>query len=124
VVLDNQIYLIGGNSYDPTQFHTTTFIYDTASKTWLAGGLLNVGRSFHGVALLNNKVYALGGATYGWTGIASVEEYDPVLKSWTSLANMPFATWAYGITTLDGKIYVVGGDNGSQRLNTVQVFRP
>jgi len=65
-------------------------------------------RSGLGVAVVNGKIYAIGGA--GSTGFSCVnEEYDPVTDTWTFKAPMPTPRSAFGIAVYENKIYCIGG---------------
>ena len=60
----------------------------------------------------NGKLYALGGETLV-SGVnqrsKAVYEYDPLLNTWSSKANLPFYTETAVFTSAYGKIYLMGG---------------
>lgn len=61
-----------------------------------------------GVAVLNNKIYVIGGFTPD--GIADrVEVYDPATQEWLEAAPLPRALHHVAVAAVNGKIYVVGG---------------
>ena len=80
-----------------------------------------------GVAVVNGKIYAIGGDDLSLMGnvlspemgygsvSSSNEEYDPVSDAWTFKAPMPTARTKFGIAVYKNKIYCIGGyiGNGS-----------
>jgi len=74
--------LMGISLNDCFFIDTSTFIVSPAPS-------LNVGRLQHGLVLLaNGRVLALGGATYNWLALDSVEMLDTFAGSWTSVASL------------------------------------
>ncbi|MFC1521966.1 hypothetical protein ACFL6Y_06115, partial [Elusimicrobiota bacterium] len=67
-------------------------------------------------AVLNGKIYVIGGTDAGRTDVN--EAYDPVSNDWTTRAPMPTKREGAGIAVVNNKIYVVGGFNtGSLDIN-------
>ena len=68
----------------------------------------------HTSAVVNNKIYIIGGATSepNRRFLSTVEEYDSVTNTWTRKADMPTARGNMdgSSAVVDGKIYVIGGD--------------
>lgn len=54
--------------------------------------------------------------------IRSVECYDFVSETWSSVAEMPGRRCRAGLVVLNGKVYAVGGFNGSLRVRTVDIY--
>ena len=83
-------------------------------------------RASCGVAVLDGKLYAVGGYDgHNGGALSSVERYDPAANAWESIAPMPTARQNPGVGVLDGKLYVVGGvGDRSELLNTVVRFDP
>ncbi|XP_029348588.1 kelch-like protein 3 [Acyrthosiphon pisum] len=75
-----------------------------------------------GVGVLNNRLYAVGGAGNVET-LKSVEYYDPTLDTWTPVAEMSVRRHGVGVGVLDGLMYAIGGYNGKY-LKSVEVYRP
>jgi Kelch motif len=74
-------------------------------------------------AVLDNKIYALGGSNNIST-LNDVESYDPLANFWTAGPPMPTARQNFAATVLDGALYAVGGFNNNGFLNTVEIFTP
>ena len=80
-------------------------------------------RSDHGVAVLDGKLYAMGG--YNGDYLSSVERYDPALDAWEAVAPMAEAREAHAVAVLDGKLYVAGGMGaGNTHLSSVERYDP
>jgi uncharacterized protein (TIGR03437 family) len=77
-----------------------------------------------GCAVVNNILYAMGGAN-NTTALTVVESYNPATNTWSTLPAMPTATDSVNATVENNIIYVIGGYNQSTgRLATVQAFNP
>jgi hypothetical protein len=70
-------------------------------------------RGFMAVAVLNNLIYAIGGASNPFasnqTCYNSVTVYDPSTDTWSFAAPYPIAGFGMGAVTINGTIYVFGG---------------
>ena len=78
-------------------------------------------------ALIDGKIYAIGGLKNEESVLSVVEVYDPETNIWdTSKAPMPTARCVMGCTVVDGKIFVIGGSStgGSSILSTVEMYDP
>jgi hypothetical protein len=78
VLASKRIYVIGPqDTYNPSHY-----IYDTKSDSWTLGAELPTRRFNFGVAVVNDRLYAIGGHTYSFLGdfapVALNEQYTPV----------------------------------------------
>ena len=80
------------------------------------------GRAIVGVAVLDGKLYAVGGYNNGV--LSSVERYDPALDVWEVVAPMAEARYKLAVAVLDGKLYAVGGYNDHGFLTSVERYDP
>jgi N-acetylneuraminic acid mutarotase len=78
---------------------------DAAENTWVTKAPMHVARGGLGVAVVNGKIYAIGG--YG--GGSTNEEYDPVNNTWSTKAPMPTPRSSFAIATYQNIIYCIGG---------------
>jgi N-acetylneuraminic acid mutarotase len=96
---------------------------DVAENSWTAKTSMPTARVGFGVAVVNGKVYAIGGtvggADYHW--LNTVEEYDPATDTWTTKAFMPTARAYFGVAVYQDKIYVIGGYAGWDESKSVSV---
>ncbi|MEM4243514.1 MAG: kelch repeat-containing protein [Candidatus Bathyarchaeia archaeon] len=94
--------------------------------TWTTMASMPTPRPWVEVAVVNEKIYAIGGS-YDEHG--EVEEYDPITNSWSKKTPMPTPRILFGIAVIGNKIYTMGGDSGNwevgQRItNVVEVYDP
>ncbi len=80
----------------------------------------------HGLAaVVNGKIYAIGGLKDVTDRLSTVEEYDPVADSWTTKQPMPTPRYWLAAAQAIGRIYAIGGyDVNNVRLNTVEEYDP
>ena len=83
--------------------------YDFAANAWEAVAPMATPRENHAVAVLDGKVYAVGGLSDGVGRLSSVERYDPAMNAWEAVAPMATARYSHALAVLDGKLYAVGG---------------
>ena len=80
-------------------------------NTWQTMAPMPTARSELGVAVVDGKIYAIGGlASQGVTNVN--EKYDPLSNTWTTMNPMPDAKAIFGIATYGDKIYCIGGITG------------
>jgi N-acetylneuraminic acid mutarotase len=98
----------------------------TATGTWQtispASGVI-LGREENSYAAAGSKFYLIGGR-----GTVSVQEYNPVNKSWVNKAKPPIEIHHFQAVTLNGLIYAMGAMNGSYPhevpLSKVYIYNP
>jgi N-acetylneuraminic acid mutarotase len=83
---------------------------DVTENTWVRKAPMRVPRNSLGVAVVNGKIYAIGGSTEnGFVG--TNEEYDPATDTWTYKKPMPTPRYDFGIAVYQNKIYCIGGSS-------------
>ena len=86
---------------------------------------MNTARYTHGVAVVDGKMYAVGGLDSTNTNLSSVESFDPSTGQWSAMAAMSTARCLHGVAVVNGKLYVVGGKDGTgNAVNSVESFDP
>jgi hypothetical protein len=79
---------------------------------WTKKSNLLTPREYHSTAVLDGKIYAIGGTSLAegvFSDLNSVEIYTPQTDTWTMGTAMPEARSHHGSVAVNGKIYVVGG---------------
>nr|KAF6492322.1 kelch like family member 4 [Molossus molossus] len=109
------LYAVGGT--------TTIEKYDLRTNNWLHIGTMNGRRLQFGVAVIDNKLYVVGGRD-GLKTLNTVECFNPVGKIWTVMPPMSTHRHGLGVATLEGPMYAVGGHDGWSYLNTVERWDP
>ena len=96
-----------------------------APNTWTSKTPMQVARAYLGVAVVDEKIYAIGGDEGSETGncmtgtsttyrvVNATEEYNPNLDTWVSKAQMPTARACFGTAVYHDLIYCIGGYNGA-----------
>ena len=88
---------------------------EVAEDTWVAKAPMSQARAGLGVAVVNGKIYDIGGNTWEkesaqhTTGgvVGTNEEYDPATDTWTFKASMPTPREAFAIAVCQNKIYCI-----------------
>ncbi len=95
-----------------------------AEDSWLSKAPMHEARSGVGVAVVNGKIYAIGGTrSNGFR--ATNEIYDPATDTWTSKAPMPTPRSDFGIAVCQNKIYCIGGYvDGFSATGVNEVYYP
>jgi N-acetylneuraminic acid mutarotase len=148
--LNGKIYVMGGISEDSTprnynntrQADSSVDVFDPASNTWGSVTSMHTRLRNFGVAVLDGKIYVLGGYQDSWLTMENdAEVYDLASDTWTAIPSLlnlrseASAPWYEsdgrgGATAaaVDGKIYLLGGTNtkndASQENLPVDVYDP
>ena len=138
VAHDSKLYRIGGfiakNAEDEDHdlwSQADVSRYDPATKKWTAMSPLPEPRSSFDAAVLDGKIYVVGGwqmagdAEKKWHQTAYVLDPATETPHWQPLPEPPFQRRALALAALQGKIYVIGGmqkEGGPTRQ--VDVFDP
>jgi N-acetylneuraminic acid mutarotase len=96
--------------------------------SWTQKADMPTARFIPGSAVVNGKIYVIGGAPAKYEATAVVEEYDPAADTWTRRADMPTARQWLAVAAVDGIIYAIGGSEGrpagDRDLSTVEAYDP
>jgi hypothetical protein len=80
---------------------------------------LHEARALLGFAVVNGKIYAIGGNNQSNGNIQCVdtnEEYDPATETWEPKVSMPTPRMGMQANVVDGKIYVIGGNSSANKV--------
>jgi len=83
-----------------------------AENEWTTKEPMPTARGGLGVAVVNGKIYAIGGLNND-TQLAVNDEYNPVTNTWTPKTPMPTARSGVAIAVYQNKIYCIGGTVGN-----------
>ncbi|XP_066297914.1 kelch-like protein 24, partial [Branchiostoma lanceolatum] len=109
--------------------------YSSSLNSWTKLGSLRTERYNHGMAVLQGKVYVVGGVRYGdrdrWLlprpllFTEGAEVYNELTDSWDEVAPLRQAVSSFGITIYCEKIYVLGGRTGrDEKTAAIQCYNP
>jgi N-acetylneuraminic acid mutarotase len=122
-----KIYAIGGAknpSYStpelrpavPVENVATNEVLDIATNSWSSLAPMLTARNHHGAALINGRIYVVGGrigSTFiiGLSNNVSTNEvYDVAKNTWSSVVGMPTPRSGIGVAVLNGRMHVLGGE--------------
>lgn len=104
------MYALGGRNGTQQQMNHR---YTPETDTWEVLAPMPTGRTGLGAAVVGDSIYAVGGrtSTSPCSGgpLATVERYDILTDTWTTVAPLPTALSDIGVISHGGKIYVFGG---------------
>lgn len=131
-VVDGKIYLMGGYQYTrsyPGYNTTMNEVYDPKTDTWTTKPSLPKGVTHTVSTAIGDKIYLMGGATFGrdWSDLNQV--YDTKKETWTSAKPVPTGidgAAGTSLSSIDPKIYVFGGftDQYRNSCNLTQIYDP
>ncbi|XP_078616374.1 kelch-like protein 24 [Branchiostoma floridae x Branchiostoma japonicum] len=100
-------------------------LYQPELKSWSRLAGMRLARGCHRLAVLQGKVYAIGGRNQASPALTSVEVYDRSKNKWTTGVPLPQPRYLHAVAVLDGSIYVMGGFGADHKLtSTVYRFSP
>lgn len=114
-LVNNVLHFYGGSTKNRSDSNNHWTLPLDGADTWSPAAGLPVPRNHLGSAVIDGKIYAVGGqsgqdaaATYR----AAVHRYDPATDSWTEVASLPQALSHNNGSTFDmgGRIIVLGGE--------------
>ena len=127
VLVAGKIYAVGGAknpSYStpelrpnvPVENVATNEVLDTATGSWSSAAPMLTARNHHGSALIDGKIYVVGGRI-GSTfiiglsnNVSTNETYDVAKNTWSSVLGMPTPRSGIGVAVLNGRMHVLGGE--------------
>uniref|UniRef100_A0A7E4VF56 BTB domain-containing protein n=1 Tax=Panagrellus redivivus TaxID=6233 RepID=A0A7E4VF56_PANRE len=113
------IYVVGGLGQD----NSAVEFFDPLGSCWVQSKQMPTSRARMGVAVLNRKLYAIGGST-GIEKVKNVETFDTDTNIWEQKPALLQRRSASTTVTVRGTIYVIGGFDGYDILSTVEAYRP
>ena len=128
-VINERIYAVGGAKGRTDALRSVPLQiveeYQPATDTWMRKADIPTARNALSVSVVNEKVYAIGGAGGISIPLQTVEEYDPLTDTWVRKADMPTPRYGLSTSTVNGRIYAIGGSNGGFKvLSTVEEYDP
>jgi N-acetylneuraminic acid mutarotase len=97
---------------------------DDPQSLWTTMTPMLTARGGFGVAVVDGKIYAIGGLNGNALPISTTEEYNPQTNEWTSKTPMPTPRSGFAITVYQNKIYAIGGSVGYGYVGNNEVYDP
>jgi len=107
VALNGELYIVTGGFNDYT---TSLQSYNLVTGRWTVHPAPPTPRSQMDAAVVNGRLYLLGGLDNIRGILPTVEAFDPATETWTTVAPMPRGRRAMAVAVVDGIIYVIGGE--------------
>ena len=136
-VVDGKIYVIGGTLFENERSGpfglSTVEVYNPQNNSWKSVADMPTPRSNAEAAVVDGKIYVVGGFTATDRRMEStkilkvVEVYDPQSDTWERKQDMSQPRLSFGIGVVEREIYVMGGANffeNQWRLNHVEAYNP
>jgi len=105
-----------------------SIVHQVEAGTWTQKADMPTPRYIAGSAVVDGKIYVIGGAPVRFGATRAVEEYDPKTDTWKKRADMPTIRQGLCAAAVDGIIYAIGGCEvapGVDRdISTVEAYDP
>jgi len=116
----------------------STPVVRATEDTWTKKAPMQQARGRLGVAVVNGKIYAIGGDEGYYFGsapnnhvylgrqqfVCTNEEYDPTSNKWTFKESMPTPRYHFGIAVYQNKIYCIGGYTSGGETGVNEAYDP
>ncbi|KAK9810368.1 hypothetical protein WJX72_009543 [[Myrmecia] bisecta] len=130
--LNGSIYVIGGFKSEANEQSGSpekcTLVYDTVADKWSQRACLSEARAESCAAVVDGKIFALGGLGSKAAPLTSIETYDPASNAWTKVADLPILRLQSACASVGKTILIAGGympasgKNPAQDLANVTAF--
>jgi glucose/arabinose dehydrogenase/N-acetylneuraminic acid mutarotase len=131
VAFDGKLYAFGGSTQPFTGQVASAAVYDPGTNQWTSLPDMATPRGGAGAAVVDGKIYVVGGMGPDGASLASVEVFDPATRTWSVAPSMATRRDNPAAAGANGKLYVFGGRtreadgttvNGT--LETVEMLDP
>ncbi|XP_072369859.1 kelch-like protein 13 isoform X1 [Scyliorhinus torazame] len=103
-------------------------LFDENAQMWKSLAAMDVPRYQHGVAVIGNFLFVVGGQsnydTKGKTAVDTTYRYDPRYNKWKQMGSLNEKRTFFHLSALKGNLYAVGGRNVAGELATVERYNP
>jgi hypothetical protein len=110
--IGDRVYCIGGKfSRNDTLFpRLAVEAYDAAGDSWITDFAdLPAAHCYAGCAVLDGKIYVVGGSDANRADLSRVDRFDPATNTWDTVPSLPSPRNALAACAFDGSVYVAGG---------------
>ena len=127
--LNGLLYVVGGFTKSLLSIWyavPTVYQYNPVTQEWRELAPMPTARGALGVAVYQNRLYAIGGYD-GKNNSGAVEIFDPQSNTWSSGAPMPTPRDHLAVVTSGNRIYTIGGRPNldyHRNMGTVEEYDP
>ncbi|KAG0414822.1 hypothetical protein HPB47_008024 [Ixodes persulcatus] len=113
-LVGDEVFVIGGcdphkTRSDEAVSSESVFCYSAARRSWSKRTDLPEARSFHGAAVLDDKIYVVGGRDQRGRYLDTVVEYSPMADGWSTVLRLPRCVMGSSVVSMDRRLWVLGG---------------
>ena len=113
--IGDNIHVVGGKTQDTNSkrnIDVVTHLVLVDNKNWEVAAPASISRNSATSAVLNEKLYIIGGRKSGKLAknLGDAEVYDEKTDKWESISPLPVSLAGLAATVLNGKIFVTGGE--------------
>lgn len=120
VVFKGHLHVIGGSHNQISASHE---VLDPSTNKWTYRASMPTPRYNAGAAVIDGKIYVVGGYNSDSPELDVLEIYDPTTDSWITGPSMPTGRACVGVEALGDKLYVIGGGRADwSRLRTMEIY--
>jgi N-acetylneuraminic acid mutarotase len=131
VVIKNLLYVAGGADAAGNAFNTLE-VYNPKTNTWATKASMPSPRRDFGAGVanvviggvVNHILYAISGLGANGVSLNTVDAYNPLTDSWTSVAPIPTARYLFEPAGPTNLLYVAGNGAGNLPITTMETFKP
>jgi N-acetylneuraminic acid mutarotase len=113
VVLDGELYQIGGLSLSTFEDSDVVSVYDPSAGTWSEAASYPVGVSAVSCGAIDAVLYCAGGDNQSGTALTAAYEYTPGSTGWQPVDSLPLGLAGSAFSVADGELLVSGGETGT-----------
>jgi N-acetylneuraminic acid mutarotase len=84
-----------------------------SGSSWTTLSPMLTPRGGFGMAVVNGKIYAIGGLNSNNQALNTMEAYNPQTNEWVTMAPMPTPRSGFAVAVYQNKIYCIGGTIGN-----------
>lgn len=125
-VAAGRLFVIGGYTGGRISWTASdaVFQYDPDGNAWTTRAPMSDPRGALAVAVLNDRVHAVGGTSKGLSPVHEV--YDPATNRWTLAAPMPTARDHLAAVAFQGRLWALGGRTSfmGTQYAAVEIYDP
>jgi N-acetylneuraminic acid mutarotase len=121
VAVNNELYIIGGKTYDWNTIFDFNSKYSPVTNSWSAMAPMPLPRFSGAAVYYNGKIHFFGGTDGHWTPNYNTHYiYDTLTNTWSIGLPMPKHLSGHSAVVANNKVYIIGGyDSTGAATNVV-----
>jgi hypothetical protein len=127
MINDDQIAIVGGVSFSMRKIASSFYIYSIKGHFFKTMGPMLTPRFNITTAYIHNRLYAIGGRSFGTSEEAiksTCEVYSFSTNTWKTIASLNIGRSGCKSIVYRSRIYVIGGNNFEHKGNRIEFYEP